>query len=99
MAEQQRLIETCFNYCEDDGIAYMSSNERKWINKLRKYASERPSECTILEQPETNHGFIYAKVPQSWLYVRPPVKRELTEEQRLAGAERLRKLRESKQGD
>lgn len=93
------LIETCFNYCEDNGWAFMSSNERRWINRLQKYSTEKPSECLILKRPEENGGHIYAKVPQSWLYVRPPIKRELTEEQRLAGAERLRKLRESKQGD
>ena len=93
------LIETCFNYCEDDGWAYMSSNERKWINRLQKYAADKPSECLMLKRPEDNNGHIYVKVPQSWLYVRPPVKREMTEEQRVIAAERLRKAREANKDD
>ena len=92
----KREIETCFNYCTDDNVGWFSSNEKRWINKIRKYAHERPDQCIIIKEPEVNNGFIYAKLPQSWLYVRPPKKHVMTEEQKLAGAERLRKAREAK---
>lgn len=85
-------IETCFNYCDSEG--FFSSNERKWINQIRKLNAQHPKECVILEQPETNGGFIYAKVPTNWLRVRPPRKVEMSEEQRIVGAERLQKARE-----
>lgn len=90
----QSEIETCFNYCDSE--AFFSSNERKWVNNIRKLATQYPNECVILQQPETNGGFIYAKVPTSWLRVRPPRKVEMTEERRIAAAERLQKAREQR---
>lgn len=95
-----KQIETNFGYCEighDKG--FFSSNERKWITHIKKLAKEHPNECVIIKNPEQNNGFICAKMPTSWLYVRPPKTREMTEEQRMAAAERLRQAREAKKGD
>ena len=85
-------METCFNWCEP-GFAYVSSDERKWINRIRKLAEEHGDDCVIMKQPEDNGGFIYAKVPQNWVRVRPPIKRDMTDEQRAAIAERMRTYR------
>ena len=82
-------METCINYCEP-GWAFVSSDERKWVNRLRKLAHEKPGECVILKQPEDNEGFIYAKVPQKWVKIAPPRTVELTDEQREALAERVK---------
>ena len=82
-------METCINYCEP-GWAYVSSDERRWINRIRNLAEEKPGECVVMNLPDENGGFIYAKVPQSWVRIRPSVKRELTEEQREALAERVK---------
>ena len=90
----QSEIETCFNYCDSE--AFFSSDERKQINTIRKLATQHPKECVILRPPETNGGFIYAKVPASWLHVRPPRKVEMSEEQRIAATERLQKAREQR---
>lgn len=95
MAVAHRDIETNFGYCESDK-AFFTSNERKWINRMRMLAAKHPEECKIIEQPESNDGYIYCKLPTSWLYIRPPKKHVMTEEQKLAGAERLRKAREAK---
>lgn len=89
----RKEIETCFNYCElDDDSNYkgfFSSNEQRWITKIRRLAEQYPDKCTILQQPEVNGGHIYAKMPTSWLKVSPPRKVEMTDEQRKAIAERL----------
>ena len=69
-------METCFNYTDKD-IGYFSSDERKWISKVRKLAEQYPDEVQIICQPETNDGCIYAKVPSAWLKIRP--KRVLSE--------------------
>ena len=81
-------METCIEYCEP-GWAWMSTDERRWINKLRKLAHERPDECIILKQPEENDGFIYAKFPQKWVRVNPPKVVNMTEEERAARAAAL----------
>lgn len=81
-------METCIEYCEP-GWAWMSTDERRWINKLRKLAHERPDECIILKQPEENDGFIYAKFPQKWVRVNPPKVVNMTDEERAARAAAL----------
>lgn len=85
-------METCINYCEP-GNAYISSDERKWINKIRKLNSERPNECIIIDEPEDNGGFVYAKFPISWIKVRPPKNVSMSDEQRAKVAERLANYR------
>ena len=84
-------MDTCINYCEP-GYAFMSSDERKWINHLKTVAKSHP-ECVILNLPEDNDGFIYARFPQKWVKVSPPKKMSMTDEQR---AERARKLQEGR---
>ncbi len=88
-------METCINYCEP-GWAFMSTDERRWINKLHKLAKDRPDECIILQEPDYNDGFIYAKFPQKWVRVNPPKTVNLTPEQRIARAEALIAAREAK---
>lgn len=86
-------METCIEYCEPDK-GYMSSDERRWINHMRKLAKEHPGECVILKQPEENDGFIYAKFPAKWAKIKPPKVVVLTDEQK---AERVRTLMEARQ--
>jgi len=79
-------METCFNYCDKD-VAFFSSDERRWINKIHKLKQLRPDEVEILREPENNDGCIYCKLPAHYLKLQP--KREYTEEEREAMAERL----------
>lgn len=71
-------METCFNYCDKE-VAFFSSDERRWISKIRKLKEKYPDEITILAEPETNDGCIYVRLPSSWLKVQP--KRVYTKEQ------------------
>lgn len=73
-------METSFSYSGEK--AYFSSDERKWISKIRKLAEKYPDEVRIIALPENNDGCIYVELPTSWLKVQPPIKRELTEEER-----------------
>lgn len=85
-------METCINYCEP-GFAYMSSDERRWINRIRQLNEKHPDECIILRQPETNEGCIYAKFPIKWVRVSPPKQVVLTDEDRAKRREILLKSR------
>ena len=91
----QPNIETCFNYCSREA-AYFSSNELKWINRIRKFANDYPDQVTILAQPEDNDGVIYARLPISFFRLQAPQKQNLTDEQKDALSERLRKWREKR---
>ena len=84
-------METCFNYCGDKG--YLSSDERKWVGRVRRLKEKYLDEVRIIAEPENNDGCIYAELPKEWLQVRPPVKRNLTDEQRQEIADRLNRTR------
>lgn len=84
-------METSFSYSGEK--AYFSSDERKWISKIRKLAEKYPDEVRIIAQPETNDGCIYVQLPAKWMKVQPPIKRELTEEQKAEMRDRLANAR------
>lgn len=82
--------ETGFNYY-DDQPGYFYSDERKWINKIKRLAQQYPNDVHIIAMPENNDGNIYVKLPRNWFQIRPQIKHELTIEQRTERAERLKK--------
>jgi hypothetical protein len=85
-------LETCFNNCDKDS-AFFSSDEQRWINKIRKLLEEHPDEMRLIASPETNDGCIYVELPARWLKIKPPTKRELSEEEKDVLRERLARLR------
>ena len=92
-----RQIETAVSY-DERKIAFFSSDEKKWINKMRKLAEQHPDECQIIVQPENNDGCINAKFPAKWLKVSVPRSVNMTKEQRQAAAERMRRIHDGKGG-
>lgn len=87
-------METCFNYCyprgDNDNIGWFSSDEPRWINRIYKLKEQYPDQVIIKAEPENNDGCIYCKLPQNWLRIQPPAKREYTDEERRAIGEMLR---------
>lgn len=82
-------METCFNYCDKD-VAFFSSDELKWINKIHKLKKEYPDEIKIIKEPENNDGCIYCRLPTKWLKVGPKRKSSMTDEQKLAFSQRMK---------
>lgn len=74
--------ETATNYCSDTGRMSVTSNERRWINKLRRLAETNPDDVRLVAVPESNDGYICCHVPSGWLKITPPRKMNLTDEQR-----------------
>lgn len=87
-------METSCSYT--DKTMYVSSDQQRIINKVRKLAEQHPDEVTVIRYPEQNDGCIYASMPSERFRISPPIKREMTDEQRQASAERLRLARESR---
>lgn len=92
-----RDVDTCFNYCGESPVtvAYFSSDELRWINKIHKLKDTHPDDVEILKEPEDNDGCIYCKLPVSWLKIQPP--RNLTDEERQTIANRLNVTRKNEQ--
>ena len=85
-------METSISYT--DSKAWVSSDERKWCNRIRKLAEQYPDDVAVIRMPEDNDGCIYATLPSSWLRIQPKIKRDLSDEQRLVMRERMMKLRQ-----
>lgn len=92
MAELQ---ENNIEWYTGDATATVSFTQRKWVNKMKKYANEY-DEVEIAAENED--GSICAHVPVSWIKISPPRKgREYTEDEKAKIAERFRLAREGKQ--
>ncbi len=85
-------METSCTYTSD--VAYFSSDEKKWRNKIEKLAKEFPDEVTIIKHAEENDGCVYAKIPASYMRIQPKKRVSMSDEERLEIAERLRKSRQ-----
>lgn len=89
------MRETCVERISDDKYTNIYTGERKFINELNALKEQYPDDVII--EHINSDGSICAKVPFSWFrFVKPPVKRNFTEEQRQAASERMRKARENK---
>lgn len=87
--------ETIINYNQGEDTASVYTYDPRLVNRMTKLAQERPNECKPLKVGEIeNYGEWI--VPKSWITVRPPMKRNLTDEQKATAVERLRAAREAK---
>ena len=87
--------ETCVERIQNDKYTNIYTSERKFINELNALKEQYPDDVII--EHINNDGSICAKVPYDWFrFVKPPAKRNLSKEQRLAASERMKKARENK---
>ena len=84
-------METCFNYTTRDK-AFFSSDERRFITKVRKLKEKYPDKVRIIKEPEDNDGCIYCELPVEWFTVRVPKQMNYTDEQREKMSERMRQI-------
>lgn len=86
--------ETAIEYVKGDKHATFYSGESKYISMIHRLAEEYPEQVEIKSEDE---GGVLAHIPVSWFRApKPPIKRQFTEEQKQASAERMRKAREAK---
>ena len=77
--------ETAIEYLACDEYATFYSGEEKWKRKIRKFASH-PSDVTIKQD---NEWGLIATFPKTWIKVKPPIQRYMTDEQRKKASERM----------
>ena len=83
--------ETVFEHLDGNNTWTVSTDERVWKNRLSKLAEQHPDEveCVAVNRD----GSVMCHVPASWLRLRPPVKRNMTEEEKQAARDRLNTYR------
>lgn len=92
------MNETTIDRLQGDDFCSVFTAERKFINKILEYAKQYPDKVII--QYTNPDGSIGAKVPFDWFrFVKPPTKRNYTEEQKQAAKERMKKAREAKKNN
>lgn len=92
-----KIIETSIERIQGDTYCNIYTGERKFVNQLHQLKQEYPNEIQLIDYGD---GFIGAKVPSNWFrFIKPPTKRNMTEEQRQAASERMKKAREQKGKD
>ena len=84
-------MEVCCEYT-DDKIMWVSADQQKVINRIRKLKEQYPDDVTIEIEPQDNDGCIYARMPADWLKISPPLTRTMTDEQRQAASERMKRM-------
>lgn len=65
-----------------------------WKNRLARLARENPGDVEKLI--ENLDGSVVYYVPKAWVKISPPRKLNMSDEQKAASADRLRRYRESK---
>lgn len=86
------------NMCDCDDMVSVTAYQRKFINRLNELAEKHPDEVRIVAKNE-NGTAVYC-LPKKYVHISfgERAKREVTDEQREAAAERLRIAREKKAG-
>lgn len=89
------MNETAISRLQGDYYCSVFTAERKFISQIKELAEQYPNDVEI--QYINDDGSIGARVPYDWFrFVKPPTKRNYTEEQRKAMKERMKKAREAR---
>lgn len=97
MSEPTINVNECAaNFIKGESVASVTAAAgTKWNNKLRKWAEEFPEAVQIIAVNED--GSVFAHFPSKFVKLERPVERkgrEMTDEQKVEAAERLRAMRE-----
>ena len=84
------MAETSVEYIKGERYLTWSSDEPKWANRIRQLAADNADVHIISDDGEG----VLAHCPVSWFKPpKPPIKRNMTDEQRQAAAERMKNMR------
>lgn len=81
-------IETIVSYNQATNVADVYSSDKRYIAHMKALKEKYPEKVILLHEDECGASF---SVPKKWVKVRPP--RVVSEEQRMAAAERLKAYR------
>ena len=85
------LRENCLEWIDGDDRLWFSLTQKKYITIVEKLAAKRPNDVQILER--NSNGSIYGHMTLKALHL-SIIEKNLTDEQRKAATERLKKAKE-----
>lgn len=84
------MAETSVEYIKGERYLTWYSDEPKWANRIRQLAADNADVNIISDDGEG----VLAHCPVSWFKPpKPPIKRNMTDEQRQAAADRMKNMR------
>lgn len=84
------MAETCVEFIKGEKTLTWYSDDSKWINRIRQLATDNSNVRIVHDTGDS----ILAHCPVSWFKPpKPPIKRNLTDEQRAEMAERMKNSR------
>lgn len=99
MARSDKEIkEFNINMCDCDDLVSVTVYQKKFINRLKSLAEEKPDEVRFVTENED--GTCVFHLPKKYVHISfgERVKRGMTEEEKAAAAERLKIARAKKDG-
>ena len=87
------------NFVDSDDMVSVTAYQTKYMNQIKKLAEKYPDEVKIVKTAKENDGMMLAHLPKKFVKVsfgEARAKREMTEEQKAAAAERMRIAQEIK---
>lgn len=96
MGVPKEIKENCLNGCDADDNVYVTTFQRKYMNQIEALQEAHPDEVRIIAR--NDNGTMYACLDRKYVHVNfsDRRKREITEEQKAAAGERLRRVRANK---
>lgn len=94
--KSDEIYEMNVNYVNTDDMVSVTAYEGRHINQLKALAENHPDEVRLM--PTGLNGVILVHLPKKYVHVSfgERTKREMSDEERAAAAERLKKAREKK---
>ena len=89
------MTENVIEFLTNQKQATLTLSQGRFITKIEKLAKKHPEECII--EARNKDGSIVAVVPVSWIKISPP--KQVSEEQRMSAAERMKQMHSSKSMD
>lgn len=97
-----KIYEMSIGWTDVDDMVSVTAYQTKYMNQLKKLADAHPDEVKIIKEAKENDGMMVVHLPKKYCKVsfsEVRAKRELTEEQRAAAADRLKKMWEKKKAE
>ena len=84
------MAETAVEYVKGENYLTWYSDDPKWVNRIRQLASDNADVQIVSDDGDG----VLAHCPVSWFKPpKSPIKRNMTDEQRQAAAERMKNMR------
>ena len=92
-----KILEMAVNWVDVDDMVSVTAYQTKYMNQLKKLVEKYPDEVKIIKTAKENDGMMVVHLPKKFVKVsfgEARAKREMTEEQKAAAAERAKKMLE-----